>query len=187
MPSDNGRACRIRKSWTLALSIALLAGAVWCGVPNSTARAQSSGTSISGTPDVIDADILKFGTQRVILWGIDAPEKNQTCQMNGELWGCYDVSFRYLQLLSGRGEVTCTYKGDADPFGRRYGVCVSGGQDLNAAMVKAGMALAFDDQSSDYDAEMADAITAGVGLWQPSVKFEAPWAVRKRETPGGYR
>src|SRR6185312_6587221 len=187
MPCDKGRLPRIRKSWTLALSIAVLAGGVMCAAPTSPAQAQSTATGISGTPEVLDADILKFGTQRVILWGIDAPEQKQTCQLNGQLWGCYDVAFRYLQLLAGRGEVTCTYKGDPDPFGRRYGVCESGGEDLNADMVKAGMALAFDKQSTDYDAAMADAITAGVGLWQPGVKFEEPWVFRRRETPGGYR
>lgn|GEM_PF-558123 len=187
MSCDKGRFSRIRKSWTLALSIAVLACAALCGVSATFAQAQPNATSITGSPEVIDADVLKFGTQRVILWGLDAPEKNQTCQLNGQLWGCYDVAFRYLQLLAGRGEVTCTYKSDPDPFGRRFGVCESGGEDLNAAMVKAGMALAFDEQSDDYDPEMADAITAAAGLWQPGVKFEEPWVFRRRETPGGYR
>jgi endonuclease YncB( thermonuclease family) len=186
MPSDNGRSPRIPKSWTLGVSIVLLAGAM-CGALTGSAQAQAQANSISATPDAIDADVLKFGTQRVILWGIDAPEKNQTCQMNGQLWGCYDAAFRHLQLLAGRGEVTCTYKSDPDPFGRRFGVCESGGEDLNAEMVRAGMALAFDEQSTDYDGAMADAITAGVGLWQPGVKFEEPWVFRRRETPGGYR
>jgi len=187
MPSDKGRLHHFRISWSLVLSIALLAAAVLCGAMTATAQAQSTDTGVSGIPEVIDADVLRFGQQRVILWGIDAPEKNQTCQLNGQLWGCYDASFRYLQLLAGRGEVTCTYKSDPDPFGRRFGVCESGGEDLNAAMVKAGMALAYDDQADDYDAAMADAITAGVGVWQPGVVFEEPWKFRRRETPGGYR
>lgn len=151
------------------------------------ASAQSEETQISGIPEVIDADILKFGQQRVILWGVDAPERPQTCQMNGALWGCYDVAKRQLELLAGRGEVTCVYKGEPDPFGRRYGVCTSGGEDLNAEMVKSGLALAFEDQSDDYLLEMADAITAGVGLWQVGVNFEEPWIFRRRETRGGYR
>ena len=74
-----------------------------------------------------------------------------------------------------------------DPFGRRFGVCMSGGQDLNAEMVKAGMALAFDEESEDYDTQMVDAITAGVGLCQQGVTFEEPWVFRRRETPGGFR
>ena len=187
MPSDTGRLQRFRKFWTLGFSIALLAGAALCGALTGSAQAQTTDTEIRGTPEVIDADVLKFGTRRVILWGIDAPERKQTCQLNGELWGCYDVAFRHLQLLAGRGEVTCTYRSDPDPFGRRFGVCESGGQDLNAEMVRAGLALAFDEQSDDYDAAMADAITAAVGLWQPGVNFEEPWVFRRRETPGGYR
>lgn len=138
-------------------------------------------------PEVIDADILAFGTQRVILWGIDAPEKKQVCQMNDAAWGCYDAAKRQLQLLAGRGEVSCVYKGEPDPFGRRYGVCTSGGEDLNAEMVKAGMALAFEEQTDDYVVQMADAITAGVGLWQMGVNFLEPWEFRRHETPGGYR
>ncbi len=173
---DTRRAPGFRKFWTLVFAM-LLTGPV---------VAQTADT-ISGKPEVIDADVLKFGIQRVILWGIDAPEKRQTCNANGAIWGCYDVSRRYLELLAGRGEVTCTMQGDPDPFGRRFGVCESGGQDLNAEMVKAGMALAYDDQADIYDAAMADAITAGVGLWQPGVNFEEPWVFRMRETPGGFR
>jgi endonuclease YncB( thermonuclease family) len=182
---DKGCLNRIRKFWALALSMLVAAGL--CGALTGSAQAQTTQTGIRGTPEVIDADVLKFGTQRVILWGLDAPEKNQTCQLNGQLWGCYDAAFRYLQLLAGRGEVTCTYKSDPDPFGRRFGVCESGGEDLNAEMIRAGMALAFGEQSDDYDAAMADAITSAVGLWQPGVKFEEPWVFRRRETPGGYR
>jgi endonuclease YncB( thermonuclease family) len=178
MRLDTLRAPGFRNFWTLAFSMVALASPV---------VAQTAADQVSGTPEVIEADILKFGQQRVILWGINAPERRQTCQMNGSLWGCYDAAKRHLQLLAGRGVVTCHFKGDPDPFGRRFGVCESGGEDLNAAMVKDGFALAYDDQSDDYDAQMADAISAGVGLWQPGVKFEEPWKFRRRETPGGYR
>lgn len=152
------------------------------------AQAQDAETeTISGTPEVLDADILKFGLQRVILWGIDAPEVLQRCRIDGAIWGCHDAAKRQMQLLAGRGEVTCELKGEPDPFGRRYGVCTSGGQDLNAELVKAGLALAYVEQSEDYLPEMADAITAGVGLWQVGVRFEEPWVFRRRETPGGHR
>lgn len=177
MSRDSLHVQGISKFWALIFAMLLAAG---------PALAQTADT-ISGTPEVLDADILKFGTQRVILWGIDAPEKRQVCQMNGQAWGCYDAAFRHLQLLAGRGEVTCALRGDPDPFGRRYGVCTSGGEDINAAMVKDGLALAFDEQSDDYDGQMMDAINAQVGLWQPGVQFEEPWVVRRRDTPGGYR
>ncbi len=178
MPSDTGRAPRLRKFWTLAFSMAVLLVAF-------PAHAQE--TEIRGTPEVIDADILKFGTQRVILWGIDSPEKRQTCRQADAAWNCYDVAFRKLQLLAGRGEVVCRYQGDPDPFGRYFGICESGGEDLNAEMIRAGVALAFEEETDAYLGQMAEAIGAGVGLWQPGVEFEEPWVFRSRETPGGYR
>ena len=76
------------------------------GALTGSVQAQSTETGITGKPEVIDADILKFGTQRVILWGIDAPEKKQKCQLNGALWGCYDVSFRYPNSTSGIFDVS---------------------------------------------------------------------------------
>jgi endonuclease YncB( thermonuclease family) len=151
------------------------------------AHAQETETGIRGTPEVIDADVLKFGDRRVILWGVDAPERNQTCQLNGQFWGCYDVAFRHLQLLAGRGEVSCTYKGEPDPFNRRFGVCESGNDDLNFEMVRSGVALSFGEQTDEYDAAMVEAITEAVGLWQPGANFEEPWVFRRRENPGGFR
>lgn len=178
MLPDTGRSPLMRKFWTLAFSIAVLVDA---------SPALSEATEIRGSPEVIDADILKFGTQRVILWGVDAPDRKQTCVLNGELWGCHEVAFRKLQLLAGRGEVVCRYQGEPDPFGRRFGICESGGEDLNAEMVKAGVALAFEEETDAYLGQMAEAIGAGAGLWQPGVEFEEPWVFRRHESPGGYR
>ncbi len=183
MVPDIGPAACLRKFWALAFSMVVLAVAMQVG----PVRAQSAENGITGTPDVLDADILKFGQQRVILWGIDAPEIKQKCWIDGVFWGCHEAAKRKLQLLAGRGEVTCTYRGEPDPFNRQYGVCISGGEDLNAEMVRAGLALAFVEQSEDYLPQMAEAIASGAGLWQVGVDFEEPWIFRRRETPGGYR
>lgn len=183
MPSDTGYSRRFRKSWALAFSMACVVLTGLTGV----AQAQTPDTEISGIPEVIDADILKFGAQRVILWGIDAPERPQQCWINGVVWGCYDAAKRRLELLAGRGEVTCVLTGEPDPFGRRHGVCSSGGQDLNGEMVNSGLALAYEEQTDQYLLQMVEAITAGVGLWQVGVQFEEPWNFRRRESPGGYR
>lgn len=180
MRSDTGRKSCLRELWILAFSMAAVCAA-------APAVAQSEATEIRGLAEVIDADILKIGNQRVILWGIDSPERRQTCQLNAEIWGCYDVAFRHLQLLAGRGEVVCYFHGEPDPFGRRFGICESGGVDLNAEMVKAGFALAYEEESDAYLPQMAEAIAAGVGLWQIGAQFEEPWEFRRRETPGGFR
>lgn len=180
MARDTGRALWLRKFGTLAFSMGLT---LWPAFP---AKAQD-GTEIRGLAEVIDADILTFGKQRVILWGVDAPEKNQKCGLNNAPWNCHDVAVRQLQLLAGRGEVVCQLHGERDPFGRVFGTCESGGDDLNAEMVKSGLALAYEEETDAYLPQMAEAIGAGVGLWQPGVEFEEPWVVRRRDNPGGFR
>lgn len=154
----------------------------------SELRAQDGDTDlVTGDATVLDADVLIVGTQRVILWGLDAPEKTQSCYRDAERWGCYDAAFRQLEMLSSRAEVSCILIGEPDPFNRRYGVCESGGEDINAEMVLAGMALAYTDQSDDYVEEQIEAITNERGLWQLGVEFEEPWVYRKMNHPGGYR
>ena len=151
------------------------------------AMAEAPPAIIKGEARVIDADILIVAGKRVILWGLDAPERAQTCALDGKTWGCYDVAKRALEALSGRGEIECTLTGDPDPFGRRYGVCTFGAEDLNAEMVSQGMALAYSEQTADYENQQLQAITAGVGLWQPGAVFEEPWVWRRGHTPGGFR
>ena len=43
---------------------------------------------ITGPARVIDGDTLDVAGQRIRLYGIDAPEKNQTCQIEDVSWAC---------------------------------------------------------------------------------------------------
>jgi endonuclease YncB( thermonuclease family) len=149
-------------------------------------RAEDS-TIVTGEARVIDADILIVQKTRIILWGIDAPERAQTCNKDADTWDCYSAAKRTLEILAGRGPIQCVLTGDPDPFGRRYGVCSLGSEDLNAEMIKKGMALAYSEQTSDYEPLQLQAITDGVGLWQAGVVFQEPWEWRRSHTPGGFR
>ena len=176
IPDTATRACR---NLFGALGFSMLLGLA--------ANGQVAPVIVTGAARVIDADILIVAGQRVILWGIDAPERPQTCGLNGELWGCYDAARRALELLSGRGELSCALTGEPDPFGRIHGVCMAGTEDINAEMVRQGIALAFTEQTADYEPVQLEAIMAGVGLWQPGAVFEEPWIWRHGHTPGGFR
>ncbi|MCB1518111.1 MAG: thermonuclease family protein [Hyphomicrobiaceae bacterium] len=153
----------------------------------SSAGSAEDVITISGPARVLDADILIVGNQRVILWGIDAPERGQTCILDARMWGCYDAAKRLLETLAARGNLDCYLVGDPDPFNRYYGVCEFNGEDIGAEMVRQGMALAYSTQTSDYEAVQLEAITAGKGLWQPGAQFQEPWLWRIQHTPGGYR
>ena len=115
---------------------------------------------VSGRARVIDGDSLKIGGTRVRLFGIDAPERGQSCRDRGQLWICGGLaSVRLEERISGR-KVVCVEK-DRDRYGRIVAVCRAGGEDLNAWMVS----------------EEAGAKAARVGVWP----------VRTEDIPGQRR
>lgn len=161
--------------------------AIWAIGPAQAQDIPEPVGTITGAARVIDADILMIGQDRVILWGLDAPERAQRCRLNGRDWGCWEAAKRALQSLAERGEVTCTLHGEPDPFNRHYAICLSGDEDIGEALVAAGLAMAYSEQTSLYEAAQLGAITRGAGLWQEGAEFTEPWEFRRTQTPGGYR
>jgi endonuclease YncB( thermonuclease family) len=45
-------------------------------------------TMVEGRARVVDGDTLEVGGRKVRLFGIDAPELDQTCDAEGQLWAC---------------------------------------------------------------------------------------------------
>ena len=43
---------------------------------------------INGKAKIIDGDTIHIGKNKIRLHGIDAPETNQTCTINNEIWNC---------------------------------------------------------------------------------------------------
>ena len=43
---------------------------------------------IIGKPRVVDGDTIEIAGQRIRLYGIDAPESDQTCVVGNERWQC---------------------------------------------------------------------------------------------------
>lgn len=76
-------------------------------------------------------------------------------------------------LIAGQ-TVTCR-RDDSDRYGRMVGTCavLATGEDLNAAMVGAGWALAYRQYSTAYVGNEVAAQAARRGLWQG--RFVPPW------------
>jgi endonuclease YncB( thermonuclease family) len=160
----------------LSLFTALI---ITCAITGLTRLAVAVGpVELTGTARVIDADIIAIGNQRIILWGVDAPERNQTCRLGGRQWGCWQAAARNLQTLAEDRRVSCAPHGERDPLGRVFAVCHSGDVDIGKAMVESGLARAYLKQSDIYAAEEKSAKVAKVGLWQKSAKSVAPWVWR---------
>lgn len=167
---------------TLGICLGVL---VWCG----TAVARPQGT-IEGPAAVMDGDTIAIGAVRIRLEGIDAPEAGQQCRRaDGESWPCGAAATRLLLELVGSGGVACQDVG-LDKYGRILGHCFAGGRDLNAEMVRRGLAWAFVKYSRAFVEAEAEARTLRLGVWQAEtapawVYREQRWSAEAGAAPEG--
>jgi endonuclease YncB( thermonuclease family) len=157
-----------------AIAALLIAPAsLWGGLSARTPPASFSsgsaihqGTDVEGVARVIDGDTLEIAGVRIRLEGIDAPEGDQSCpEAGGGTWACGQAATLELQRLVGRSPVRCVSRG-TDKYGRMLAICHSGDLDINAEMIRRGLAWAFVKYSSTYVSEEADARSRRAGIWQ---------------------
>jgi endonuclease YncB( thermonuclease family) len=134
--------------------------------------------AIIGAASVIDGDTVAVGGTRIRLFGIDAPESDQTCAVGGKTTPCGRQATIALTDAIGASPVACTPK-DRDRYGRVVAVCRVSNRDLGAWMVAGGWAIAYRQYSNDYVGEEEAAAAAGRGLWQG--KFEPPAEWRRKQ------
>lgn len=131
---------------------------------------------VSGMATPMGGDRLVVGSQRLQLWGIDAPEPQMPCLIEDVAWDCYEVAKRELELIVANEPVVCDEM-PPDRQRRVFAVCRIGDRDIAEEMVRAGMALAVRNQSEDYVAAETEAQDAKVGLWRGF--FVTPWEWRE--------
>ncbi len=131
---------------------------------------------LTGRAEAIDGDTLLVGGIRVRLEGIDAPEAEQQCKdASDRPWPCGAVAVRMLSRLVADRLVECEERG-LDKYKRLLGICRAAGTDINAALVRMGLAWAFVRYSRTYTREEAEARAARVGIWSGTA--QAPWDYR---------
>ena len=136
---------------------------------------------ITGKAYVTDGDTIKISGTKIRLHGIDAPEAKQKCERNGQKWRCGQASTKTLRRLINGQAVTC--KGDTtDRYKRLIAVCSANGLDLNAALVDAGLALAYRKYSAQYVPNEENAKRAKKGMWAGD--FVDPWDWRRGKRLG---
>jgi endonuclease YncB( thermonuclease family) len=145
---------------------------------------------IEGRALVSDGDTIEVAGVRIRLEGIDAPEAAQTCETAaGAPWPCGRVATRTLERLIGERRVTCEALG-LDKYGRTLGLCRVDGRDINAEMVRQGMAWAFVRYSQRYVREEAEARAQRRGIWTgtatPAWDYRAGhWKTAEGRAPDG--
>ena len=130
---------------------------------------------ITGKPRIIDGDTIEIAGQRIRLYGIDAPEADQTCIVDDNRWPCGTNATLALSSIISTNWVACRVR-DKDRYGRVVAVCnLAGvqGPDVGSMMVSQGWALAYRRFSTDYVKYEAGAEKARKGIWRGN--FIRPW------------
>jgi endonuclease YncB( thermonuclease family) len=127
----------------------------------------------------IDGDTLRAGSERIRLFGIDAPELRQPCHdPSGREWACGRAAKLRLASLVAGGNVVCKSQGQ-DRYGRMLGICAAGDvPDVAEVLVQEGYAVDYSRYSNRYSAVAREARAAGRGIWRGSFERPEKWCHR---------
>ncbi len=104
---------------------------------------------------VIDGDTIVAGGQKIRLWGIDTPEKDEPYFLAAKL---------LLESLIGEGSLTCKFI-EVDRYQRDVMHCLIDTLDIGSMMVQSGMAKDYSRYSGDYyqyEEELARSLKRGI-------------------------
>ena len=141
---------------------------------------------IIGPAKVTDGDTIVINDIRIRFTGSDAPEsyffgKTQTClDANGIEWECGNAATLKLKQLINNQIVRCTDEGQ-DRYGRTLGICYVDEVDLQAEMVKSGMAIAYLRYSRRYENEQNYAKKVKAGMWAGEFQEPEVWRRQNRD------
>lgn len=135
------------------------------------------GDVVSGYANVLDGDTLDIQGQRIRLFAIDAPEKDQVCYIGENPIQCGLESRQFLEAMTANQEVSCQIN-NVDKYGRGVAVCAVAGNDINAQMVLNGQAIAYRHFSEMYVQYEDYAKSQQIGIW--GTRFIEPYQWRKQ-------
>lgn len=136
---------------------------------------------VQGSAYVHDGDTFTVAGTKIRLFGVDAPEMDQTCEMpDGSDWACGRWSRDQVRdILKGR-DLRCV-KRVYDKYGRMVARCYLEDQDLAKMLVRDGIVFSYASFSRDYIKVEKAAAVAGRGLWVAKVMSPAEFRRSKRE------
>lgn len=130
---------------------------------------------IAGRARIVDGDTLDINGQRVRLWGVDAPERGQSCDRAGAPGR--SATSALSRTIAGR-DVSCHAR-DRDDYGRVVAACSVGGVDLGQRLVSEGWAWDYRQYSRGrYARAEADARDAERGVW--ALGCDPAWEWRRQ-------
>lgn len=136
---------------------------------------------LSGPIRVIDADTLDIGgPANIRLIGIDAAEGDQPCRDGaGRGHACGQIATDATRRLYEGRAADCRVQA-YDRYDRALAVCFVDGVDVNADLVRRGLARTYRGGPA-YAAQEREARRAGRGLWAYDMLDPAQWRARQRQ------
>ena len=131
-----------------------LAGLILVGTTAAIFLPES--TSITGPARIIDGDTIEINHQRIRLWGIDAPERDQP-------GGAQATA--YLQRMTFNESVNCNPR-DTDRYHRIVAKCSAIGHDVGGILVANGLAIDYTRYSHGFYRDEENATRQEkLGIW----------------------
>ena len=132
-------------------------------------------SEIYGIPVITDGDTIKILNNKIRLYGIDAPEKNQKCNKNGKEYNCgADATEALIKKIS-KNTIKCLTQKKKDRYNRFLGICFIDKEDLNKWMVRNGYAIAYRRYSKNYILDEEYAKSKKLGLWSGTFLMPEKW------------
>ena len=138
---------------------------------------------VYGSVRVINADTFEMYGSYFRLFGVDAPESNQTCSdRQGRAYNCGREAARWLRNWIEDNELEC-HVIKQDTKGNMIGTCAYGQYDIGAALVNAGWAVADTKYTDAYYPYEIQAQENRRGLWKGSFYRPADWRKMQSRKP----
>ena len=124
----------------------------------------------SGIPRVVDGNTIIINFQNIRLHGIEAPDAEQLCEIDGKSWLCGWEATNALAHIVGRHWVSCRQNGlnEGDVVDA---ICFAGNVlNINAWMVRNGWATAQNDTDTRFLQLEKLAQEEQIGIWRTKYK-----------------
>ncbi|MEM7703394.1 MAG: thermonuclease family protein [Pseudomonadota bacterium] len=145
------------------------------------ASGSANAQSLSGPATAIDGRTLDMTGTPIRLAHLDAPESQQNCARNDQVWTCgRDAQENLAQLVRGQS-ISCTIT-ERDPDGIQQAICSTSDLEIGREMVRRGLAIATEYAPPDYTNAQGIARSLAFGLWDAEFEHPADWRAKHPET-----
>ena len=125
---------------------------------------------------ITDGDTIKINGEKIRFSGIDTPELNQTCAIEGVKNSCGLIAKQILIDKIIDNKVKCIKEGK-DRYKRILAECFVNNESLSRYLVRSGYAFAYRKYSKKFIIDEDYARANKLGMW--SMEFEYPWDFRR--------